>query len=176
MTCSQGHFKSPCSPRCCVCVGAFCRLFCSRTQFLTHSVFALFPRHCCQGDTYHSPSIMAKRSSPLLLIFWHGSPASVNSPMILASSALACWSWKVKRSQSSNGLVENYPQVGLCLPPQYPVTQIHSCNSGNMSSLALPISFSIGAGVWLWMSLSLRWHCKKRIFARPMLVTVDTGA
>lgn len=41
----------------------------------------------------HRPSIMASRSSPLLLPLAGWSPDSVNSPMILASSALACWSY-----------------------------------------------------------------------------------
>lgn len=51
----------------------------------------------------HRPSIMARRSSPLLLALGDGSPDSVNSPMILASSALACWSWKTMLSTNHSG-------------------------------------------------------------------------
>lgn len=43
---------------------------------------------------HQRPSIMAKRSSPLLLELGTGSSASVNSPMIFANSALALLSWK----------------------------------------------------------------------------------
>lgn len=56
-----------------------------------------FPSGC------HRPSIMARRSSPLLLAPGDGSPDSVNSPMILASSALACWSWKTMLSTNHSG-------------------------------------------------------------------------
>lgn len=48
--------------------------------------------------TGHRPSIMARRSSPLLLPLAGWSPVSVNSPMILANSALACWSFNTELS------------------------------------------------------------------------------
>lgn len=55
---------------------------------------------CPSGGRGHRPSIMASRSSPLLLPPLAGwwSPDSVNSPMILASSALACWSYYTELS------------------------------------------------------------------------------
>lgn len=57
------------------------------------------------GWPCHSPSIMARRSSPLLLELGDCSPDSVNSPMILASSALTCWSWKTMLSTNQSARV-----------------------------------------------------------------------
>lgn len=57
----------------------------------------------------HKPSIMARRSSPLLLTLGDWSPDSVNSPMILANSALACWSWKtIKRTRVLDGPLQGF--------------------------------------------------------------------
>lgn len=56
------------------------------------------------GRLCHRPSIMARRSSPLLLALGDWSPDSVNSPMILASSALACWSCKTVLSTSARAV------------------------------------------------------------------------
>lgn len=67
-------------------------LFCRADSWqciLAHSLGPL-----CQGGPPHRPSIMARRSSPLLLALVGWSTDSVNSPIIFASSALTCWSWK----------------------------------------------------------------------------------
>lgn len=67
---------------------------------------------CPSGGTGHRPSIMASRSSPLLLPLAGCSPDSVNSPMILASSAFACWSYYTELSQS---IISIYTSLVLLL-------------------------------------------------------------
>ena len=75
-------------------------IFCVQQRSLTDTqrCIILHPLGISVEVTCHRPSIMARRSSPLLLALGDWSPDTVNSPMILASSALACRSWKKRLS------------------------------------------------------------------------------